>query len=267
MNLLLATFEINFATIVMLVLGFVLGILTMLLIYLSMIKENVKKRKVNIKEYKSKLTQDDLQKMVDEKLDLFKNNKKRKEKGGCLKYTKELSIEIWQEIAKKFYPKSKHPCFELTADEILLLATSVINRLDALLDKPLFKNMKNLRASLILNIIDIKNAIYDIPVVKDVLISEEIKGMAKVLLNAYKIANIANPTTWVTTGISKVANYSFKYMCMLCIIYVAEEAYNIYSKKLFSEEKRARLGEENIIKDFAKNFASFAQEDLKEIIA
>ena len=88
----------------------------------------------------------------------FKDKKMRGEE-GMVSYCYKLSKEMVIEIAKKFFPESKHPLMEISIDEALLLSTYVTKRLEELLDHKGLRLFRKLKISTIYGWTEVKTTI------------------------------------------------------------------------------------------------------------
>lgn len=217
--------------------GFILGMIFLVLFYtliclISLNKKN--KRIVKINEEISK----------EEVTDIIKNAQKefllKRKSLNTFPALKESVIELTDNIAKKYYPNSKHPLGELSIEELIILDRYIINKIEEILSSKGLRLLKNIRISTILNIVDMNNKIQTnkaIKLSKKMHLSKIVKGINMAL-------NVINPFYWFKKlVVSPSLNLLIKKILLLSISTIGEEVYQVYSKKLFitDEEEYEKL--------------------------
>lgn len=137
------------------------------------------------------------------------------------------------EIAGKFYPKSKRPLLELSFDELLLLDNYIVKKIDDLLSRKGLILFRKLKLSTIMNLVDKKTAIDNNKAVKSIK-KYKLKKVYDVFLFSL---NLINPYFWFKKIIVNPAiNILLNKVFIVCYSIVGEETYNIYSKQIFNND-------------------------------
>ena len=125
--LLEVTFEINLFSLVAFLTGLLSGAVILVLAYaLSCIKSLKKDSKVSIDAIKG-VNEEDVRKIIENHRETFKEETKRR-KEVSVDLFKEVIFDMMNEIASKFYPKSKRPLSELSVDELILLNKYILTK-------------------------------------------------------------------------------------------------------------------------------------------
>lgn len=220
-----------------LIAGFVICLLIYLLIIVSSLKKTEKKSKSVVVEVEdaeiNKIINNTRNKYADEALSV-----KTSEKISVLK---DCCWELLNDIAKAYYPNSKHPLFELSIEEIINLDYYIMKRIEEIFDKRLIRKFKSLKITSVLNIIDKTKKITDNKAVKAVN-KAKIPSIAKGITTTL---NLFNPVYWVKKAMidtpyqilmNKIAN--------TIIDVIGEETSKIYSKRVFVVENGNELEDE-----------------------
>ena len=220
----------------MFLIGFLLGVLsTILIIFLFLLIVNKKQKKIIDED---EITQINVDNYLIE--DIIKENRwkiiKGKNKGVRNNYERihESSIDMAEKMSKMYFPKSKFSKFELTLEESLLLNIHISERLLFQLKKKRFKVLRDLRISQILYINDAKNKVLEHKLMKKL----DKYRIVDVVKNGWMIANIANPAYWVKKiAIEGGIEGSIRSFGVIIINVVGEEINAVYSKS-FKRKKR-----------------------------
>jgi len=142
----------------------------------------------------------------------------------------DLSLDLMQEIAKYYFPESKYPLYELSAQEIIDLSSYITKRVEKILNGKLIHRFKNYRISLIVDILQKKKALDNSKLMK---LNREFK-LSKILSVGSTILNYANPIYWFRKlALKPSTTLVIKELCKLIIRIVGEEVDKLYSKKMF----------------------------------
>ena len=89
-----------------------------------------------------------------------------KEKFIEVKY---ITFRLIEDIARIYHPKSNHPLYELSVDELILLNTYITKRVDEIFDRPALRFLRKQKISTVLDIIDKKRKMKKVKLVKCLL--------------------------------------------------------------------------------------------------
>lgn len=140
--------------------------------------------------------------------------------------------ELTETIATYYYPTSKYPMMELSVDELLQLDDYIHDRIAQTLNKGLFKNVKHVRVTKFMELVDFKKKLDNQKWMKLVNDKRTRKGIEATL----GVINAFNPIYWfrklvIKTSISTLNRQIAKTMLAV----VAEETSRVYSKSVFNE--------------------------------
>ncbi|VEU82655.1 hypothetical protein [Acholeplasma hippikon] len=168
----------------------------------------------------------------------FKNKEKRDEVGFG-KYLIQISTELSNDIATKFYPRSKYPYLELTIDETLDLLKYISDRFKEIMNKPFLKLFRGITLRQLMTLNETKEKIDNNPIVK----TSNKLHLTKVFKNTMTVLNAVNPVYWFRkVVIDNVTNAVILKLGLVVISLTGEETYKIYSKKVFNEEREVDGG-------------------------
>ena len=225
--------------------GIFFGITTCGLFYIFLILQSMNKNRYLVKVQDYDIDGKEIELLVKQTQENFKDKKMRGEE-GMVSYCYKLSKEMVIEIAKKFFPESKHPLMEISIDEALLLSTYVTKRLEELLDHKGLRLFRKLKISTIYGWTEVKTAIDENAIVKTTKkykITQKFKA-------AMGIMNIVNPVYWAKKVlVKKTTDILLKKICIITIGIVGEETYKIYSKRVFNEEMYIDTGVEGFLSE------------------
>lgn len=225
-------------------LGMATGIILFTAVYVYFL---VRGKNIDVEEIKRPVIDVDEEILVDMIKDKQKHFK-RTFKGtseGVAKLTFTLSFELVEEIAQYFFPDSKYPMLELSVNELLNLTHYITDRIDAILDKPVIKNTKNLQVTRIMQMYDTKKQVQETKVVKAV----KRLRLPKVLKYGSAAVNVINPVYWfrkivINTSITAMT----RKVCLVFIGIVGEETTKVYSKAIFNKEVDLDMVEDDMKK-------------------
>ncbi|MCK4551475.1 MAG: hypothetical protein KAU02_01065 [Tenericutes bacterium] len=152
---------------------------------------------------------------------------------GYFKVAIDLSIELTEEIARYYFPKSRFPLYELSIQELLNLNYYITKRLEEKMNGKIFKLFKSYRIS---SIIDILNTRKRINSSKLMQLTRKLK-LQQFYSGARAVLNYANPVYWFRKlAIKPTTVVVTKEVCKYIISIFGEETNKIYSKAIFKEE-------------------------------
>ncbi len=211
--------------------GVVTGFIILFLIYLLYVLINVKKKNKIVKT-KAYISKEEALKRIDLTQQAFKE--KRTKGSKSISYAYELCTKLVYDTALDFFPNSKHPLFELSIDEMMLLIDYIRKRVDEMLDYKGISFLRKIKVATLLSLADTKRVIEE---------SEIIKATKRYRLKstwqaAKKVINLINPLWWAKKlVVDGTFNILINKMCVVVIGIVGEETYKIYSKKVFQVEE------------------------------
>ena len=227
--------NIDFSSIVSLLFGVVLGILICLVVFLVLYSSSINKndkrkiKDIEVDDEKKALANSYIQACKDE----YSEASKDISTGSKIRIAKELAIELSTNIALIFYPNSKHPLAELSAEELIKLDYYIMERVEKELDKPILRILKKIRVSAYLKYSDAIKEVNDNKIVKQAK-KMKIGGIGAVISNALNIFNIGyyarkTGTSIALRGLNSFLNNFFTI--------VGEEVFKIYSKNIFVSDE------------------------------
>lgn len=225
--------------------GIGVGFVLFALIYLVIVLTSINKKQHIVKTKAKDINEEEIFDLIKESQDLFKDAD-LKGNEALLTYCKNISFELVLNIAKKFFPDSKYPLYEISIDELLMLSVYVSERLDNILDHKGLRMFRRWKVSTIVGLADVKEKIEANSIYKTTK-----KYKVKEVLGATtKVLNIFNPVYWVkkflkTTALSIV----IRKIGIVVIGIVGEETYKIYSKSVFNKEVSLDTGIDELVEE------------------
>lgn len=253
-------FNIDFSTIISFLLGVVIGMTILLLIYALIIVSSIRTKDFIIKTDNDDLTTQDVKQMVADTQVAFKDRTLRQDQPR-FSYCEQLCKDLAYAIAVRYYPKSKYPFFELSVNEITLLATYVTERVDGLLNHRGIKLIKKLKVSTIIDITNKKKQIEESKAFKATV------SIGTTFSKVKNVLNIINPLNWGRKLIvDNIMNIILDKICLVIIAIVGEETYKIYSKKVFNKEVDIDTGSDAFIEEMSESIKDAAKEIDSDIV-
>ena len=226
------TLEINIFSLIAFLSGIFAGFVILGLIYFIGCLRSITKKKNKINKIINEISQEEIKEIIFKYQDAFKDEKKRR-KEIPFDYFKSSIYSLMNEIAGKFYPKSKRPLLELSFDELLLLDNYIAKKIDDLLSRKGLILFRKLKLSTIMNLVDKKTAIDNNKAVNSIK-KYKLKKVYDVFLFSL---NLINPYLWFKKIIVNPAiNILLNKVFIVCYSIVGEETYNIYSKQIFNND-------------------------------
>ncbi|MDD3382406.1 MAG: hypothetical protein PHT83_02720 [Bacilli bacterium] len=217
--------------------GFVLSGAIYALIVVASIKKDKKETKAKREKEK---TQENCEEEKVRKLVVFAKNEFKedcstldiKEKFVEVKY---IAVRLIEDIAKVYHPKSNHPLYELSVDEVIQLNKYITERVNEIFDRTALRFLRKQKISSVLNFFDTKKKIEE---------SKANKMLTKFKITdtinfSRKVINVFNPAFWTRKLINGVTIPKVTNKIALTVIdIVAEETNKIYSKSVFGVENK-----------------------------
>ena len=251
----------NFSVLFSLLIGIGIGLLMALLFYLLNVLVSFRKSKYIVKVEEKDVSFEECKFEIDRSLELFKDKKLRDEE-SMFAYAYKLAYDLMNTIAKKFFPKSKHPLTELSVDEVLVLIDYIAKRMEEVFDYRGLKFLRRFKVSTLISFAEAKEAIEENEFVK----ATKKYKVKEALNSAIKVINIFNPVHYIKKyGVSFVTNMVIKKICIILITVTGEETYKIYSKAVFNKVEEIDSEVDKLKEELAKDIKDATDEELKEI--
>lgn len=235
--------ELGWSHLILFLLGLLAGAVMIVVVYLLILASSLKTPKINIKVDEKRLTPEELNKLVLDKHNDFKEKAAKKPALAQVGICKDVATETVTEIAKRFYPKSKHPMLELNVSEVLVLNKQVTERLEGMFNKPVIRWLRKVKVSQVVGAYDLKKKLDENEPLQKILdFGKEAHGIMKLF-------RWNKPTTWVGFGLGKLIDLASSRLCLAAISFVAEESYKIYSKKFMIDNAEVDTGAEKLLDD------------------
>ncbi len=220
---------LNLPTIIAFGLGILLGFLLLLLIYLLAVIRgmNTEMRKRKVQEMS--VDENEIEWLINEAKSRFLLLEKAKE-GSTFANVYQISKDLANDIASKFYPRSKKPLQELTIDETLILLHYITDRVDELLQARILKMFRGMTIKQILALRTTTTKVKESKIYKT--------AVGAKLGQVWSALRYANPFYWIKKGtIDQAIKIIIKKIALNSIVITGEETYKIYSKKIFEVTK------------------------------
>ena len=249
--------KINLSSILSFFTGVLIGFLLLLLLYLYAVLKNLDKGlKVRPVEEED-IDEDEIKWLIEDAQKMFKDKKLRNE-AGFGNHLLNITKELINDIAHKFYPDSEYPYLELTIDESIMLSHYITNRVDEVLSSKILSLFRGVTLRKIATLNDTKTNIEETQVVKA---AKKLK-LGKFATKTAKAIGSINPFYWFKKfTINKAIDVVLVKIGLTVIGISGEETYKIYSKKVFNEEKDLDTGVEAIYQNIARELEGEANEE------
>jgi len=251
MNNLLSRF--SWGSIFILIAGIIIGFLICVLSYIVVVLASIRKTEEYIHTSEVEIDDEEIKRVIRNAKNQYAEESANKKVTEKVNDIKDISWQLMNDIAKKFYPNSDYPIYELSIDEIMILNHYITNRVDQIFKGRVLKNFKKVKISQILKLIDIKKRFDDNKVVKAAN-KAKVPGIFKAIMS---VLNVFNPGYWVrklmvnttlSIGTNKIAS--------LVIDIVGEETTKIYSKNVFNQEREIESEVDKTIKELEEGLES-----------
>lgn len=232
MNELLSKF--SWGSVVILFTGIIIGFLICAMIYLVIVLVSLRKNDAYLHLSDAQIEDEEIKRIIRNARNQYYEQSAYLNTAQKISEVKEISWQLMNDIAKKYYPNSSYPLYELSIDELMKLNHYITNRVDQLFKGKVLKGFKKVRISQILKILELKKKIDDNKVVKAAN-KVKIPGIMKA---TFSVLNVFNPAYWVKKlMINTTLSIGTNKLASLIIDIVGEETTKVYSKSVFNEEK------------------------------
>ncbi|WP_341266394.1 hypothetical protein [Candidatus Phytoplasma fraxini] len=204
--------------------GFLFGLIIFCLLYLISVLKQLKKNIKKTKNKNDKLKNEDINILIQDKQNIFKENIKSKPEDYML-FLFHNCKNLVLEISSGFYPDSSAPYLEITIEESLLLMQYLHDRINDLFNKKIIFFFK-------------KMTLKQIFVLKQKLVDKKYIDKYRKTNKIFNIfsntLNIINPFHWAKKIFIKLCyNKLIDKIGCLIISMVGEEVSQVYSKQRF----------------------------------
>lgn len=214
--LLAMSYEVSFGGFINLFYGMVFGVVIYMLFLIVFVLRGSKKNLEKVNQPKTKSNEEILKKLVMNRQDYVKRNV-----GSADHSLLMSSYDLIEEISRYFFPKSDYPMLEITIDEVFDLLRYISDRVEEIIDRPVFRRLKNVSGSQI----------------QWVLSKKRTPGKS-----------VSKPNKWniFSKVYKKTQNMVLGKLNSAIIGIVGEEAIKIYSKKVFNQPIEINVVEEEL---------------------
>lgn len=217
-----------FQTLLPFFLGIFFGFIIFFLVYFIVVLSSLKKTEKNASNVVLEVDDEIISNLVLNAKNKYIEESTYTNAARKIECLKECCWDLINDIAKTYYPKSKHPLFELSIDEFLILVNYISNRIDSLFQSKLLRKIKDIKLSSIVSIIDIKKK-YD----ENAAAKKAVKA-ASGAANVWKFLNYFNPVYLIKkTFLDGTFNIILNKIAVKIIEVVADETAKVYSKNVF----------------------------------
>ena len=257
-------FEIQFSLSILFsfLIGLGGGITIAALVYIIIVLATTRQKPFIVQTKANNVTDEEIKQMIYEAQQQFKD-KSLKGANSTIAYCKDLSVELVMNIAKKFFPESKRPIYELSIDEVLMLTVYISNRLDEILDAKGLRIFRRFKVSQIIGMTEVKEKIEANSIVKATKKYKLIEAF-----NAAKsVINVVNPVYWARKFVvNKSIDFAIKKICLIVIATCGEETYKIYSKAVFDQVVEIDSGIDDIVNDIQNDLNEMEEESKSDFV-
>ena len=255
-------FDFDFSSLIAFIIGLFAGCALLALVYSIMVVSSIKSKKYVVKAESVDVSDEEIKEIIENAKKAY-NDKNLKGAKSSVSHCGVLCKRLVNDIARKFFPKSKRPIAELTIDEILQLSIYVSKRVDDILDRPGLRLVKKLKLSTILALGDAKKIIEESSLMK-MTKKYKLKSFFSAITGAL---NIINPLYWARRiFINKVLDVAVNKLCLSVIGIVGEETYKIYSKRVFEEERNIDTNVDAIISSIEDDLVDVSDSEVDDYI-
>lgn len=237
--------EINIGWLITFFSGVLFGVVLLSLWYLVAVLASLNKGLRRAKVQEEDIDKKEIQWLIEDAHKTFKDKKLRTQVGYG-QHVLNVALQLSNDIATKFYPKSKYPYLELSLDESLVLLRYISDRFNELLEKPVLKMFKGITLRRLITLNETKVKIDNNLIVKA---SSKLK-VNDIVKQSFMALNIVNPVYWFRRLIlDNVTNAVMIKLGLVVISLTGEETYKIYSKKVFDNESTIDSGINSLLED------------------
>lgn len=255
--------RIDFSTILIFVIGILMGMMLLALIYALLVVLGLRDKKYQTKLQANDLSAREAEEMIKIAQEAFKSKELRGETSK-IEHFRNVSYDLVYGIASRFYPNSKRPLFELSVDETIELIGYIQKRLDEILSKRILKIFRKYSIAYIMNLTIATTSVLD----------SKAFEVTKTVSKGYSIGkkiikSVLDPTWFVRKfSVDVAVAIIMKKLYLACIGIIGEEAYKVYSKSFKNSYEEIDSGVNEImdsIKTEIKEEFDMEEEKPKEV--
>lgn len=256
-------FNFDFSSLIAFLAGIFAGFALLGLIYSIMALASLKRKKYIVNTQTTAVTDEEIKEIIENSKKAF-TDKNLKGAKSSISHCSVLCKNMVMDIARKFYPKSKRPIAELSVDEVLQLLIYISKRIDDILDRPALRLLKRTKLSTILALGDAKKIIEESSLMK-LTKKYKLKSFFKAIKGAL---NVINPINWTRRlVVNRILDNTVNKLCVAIIGIAGEEAYKIYSKRVFNEERYIDANVEEIISSMEDDLVEVSEGEVDEYLS
>ena len=221
-------FSFNWGNLVAFLIGIVIGFILCLLSYLLIVLVDLKKEESKAKKVVIKVDNKIIEDIIKNEKNRYKLESANLPASGKVLALRDSCSNLILDIARTYYPESKHPVFEISIEELMALDYYIMEKLEKIFNRRVIKRIKGLRLVKVLNTIDKTKKVTDNKVVKAT--SKQAKGF-------WKVVNIINPVYWGKKAVTHFSiNILMNKIVLVIIDIVGNETSRVYSKGIFVKD-------------------------------
>lgn len=216
---------LNWGNLVAFLIGIGIGFILTLLLYLLVVVTSVKKEESKIKKTVIKVDDSIINNIIINEKNRYKLEAKSLPASQKIVELRNSCSNLIIDIARTYYLDSHHPVFEITVDELIKLDYYIMEKIETIFSRRLFKKIRSLKLVSIMNFVDRTKKVAENKVVKNT-----VKSTSKV----WKVINAINPVYWGKKVFSDIPISMITNKIALVIIdIVGNETSKVYSKSVF----------------------------------
>lgn len=229
--------HITLGNVMSLLFGVLIGLLFALLIYVVSLLSSLRKSEKENKFKKEDLCEQDeesnaikVREYIDNSIARYDDISKTREYGEIIFEIKDIVSTLVLDIAKIYYPSSKHPLFELSIEEAMMLDRYIVEKIEGLFNRKGLRLFKKKNIAWFLSFYDGYKKIQDNRIVKEAK-KFRLKDVSNVFMSIKNVINIAG---WIKKGTTKLSfSIALNKLAKTCIEIIGSETAKVYSKNVF----------------------------------
>lgn len=225
--------KVSWGSIFLLLTGIVIGFIICGISYLIIVLTSINKAgKKNDQIQYSFTHQEDVNNFIRGAKDEYKEESETLTVNQKIECIKKICFQLINDIAKVYYPDSKYPIYEISIEELIVLASYITERIENVFQGKILRKVEKIKISTIFNFLDKKKQIEDSKIVK----AAEKTHIGSIAKMASNVLNAVNPVHWIKkTMISGSINIGTNKIANIIIDIVGNETAKVYSKNLFND--------------------------------
>ena len=234
--------HITFGNVMSLLFGVLIGLLFALLIYVVSLLSSLRKSEKENKFKKEDLCEQDeesnaikVREYIDNSIARYDDISKTREYGEIIFEIKDIVSTLVLDIAKIYYPSSKHPLFELSIEEAMMLDRYIVEKIEELFNRKGLRFFKKKNIAWFLSFYDGYKKIQDNRIVKEAK-KFRLKDVSNVFMS---IKNVIDPAKWIKKASTKISfSIALNKLAITCIEIIGSETAKVYSKNVFMVDEK-----------------------------